>query len=98
MSEKENKLSLTEDHFSREDTHEEKTEELMSSTGQLESAIAKHIKLLRNLTDEEVKKKIVIKICELRIKLNELNDLNEQLYVCGHKLIAENETKSSSQL
>ncbi|CAG2117335.1 unnamed protein product, partial [Medioppia subpectinata] len=41
---------------------------------------------------------IVIKICELRIKLNELNDLNEQLYVCGHKLIAENETKSSSQL
>ncbi|CAG2172155.1 unnamed protein product [Oppiella nova] len=92
-----NKLSLTEDHFSR-DTEEEKTEELISTSAQMESTIAKHINILRNITDENVKKKLVKKIIELRIKLNQLNDINEQLYVCGHKLMPMNETKSGSQL
>ena len=73
--------------------------EKVSTSGQIESAICKHIKVLRTQTDEELKKKLVQKICELRIKLNQLNDLNEELYLSGHKLIKyEDNGKSGSQL
>ena len=58
----------------------------MSTCDQIESAIAKHIKVLRSQTDDDLKRKLVQKICELRIRLNHLNDINEQMYVCGHKL------------
>ena len=71
----------------------------VSTSAQIESAIAKHIKVLRSQTDDELKKKLVHKICELRIKLNELNDINEQMYFSGHKLIKSDDNgKSSSQL
>lgn len=72
----------------------------MSTESQIESSIAKYIKVLRNQSDEELKKKLVIKVCELRIKLNQLNDFNDQTFVCGHKLIKfnANDFKSGSAL
>ncbi|XP_054161998.1 differentially expressed in FDCP 8 homolog [Oppia nitens] len=98
-STEDSKLSLTEDHFSQDKYQlDADTDELMSTTSQMESAIDKHIKILRRVTDDDIKKKLVIKICELRIKLNQLNDINEQLYVCGHKLVQRNDNKIGSQL
>lgn len=113
MNKYESDLVLTEDHFKNDQSGEELVSicdrvlssdlipdrQQVSVCDQIESAIAKHIKVLRNQTDEQLKKKLVKKICELRIKLNQLNDINEQMYVCGHKLSkCEENSKNVMQL
>ena len=66
----------------------------------MEVAIAKLIKQLRMESCNETKRNLVAKICQLRIHLNEINEINEQqnMHVFGHKFINSDNYKNSSYL
>jgi len=88
-------LEISEDHFRIEDDVGD--EVIFTSRSQLETAIAKYMKLLRiQGEDQAMKRKLVEKICELRIKLNQMLEVNEQLYVNGHRLVKLNNGNISS--
>lgn len=52
----------------------------------VERAIRRYMKLIRcEETDSEKKKKLIIKLCDLRVRLSQLNDEMDQKYLNGHR-------------
>lgn len=63
----------------------------------VERAIRRYMKLIRcEETDSEKKKKLIIKLCELRIRLNQLNEEMDQKYLNGHRFNNKPNSSSSS--
>ena len=61
----------------------------------VERAIRRYMKLIRcEETDSTKKKKLILKLCELRIRLNQLNEEMDQKYLNGHRF--NNKPNSSS--
>ncbi|RWS11591.1 DUF4206 domain containing protein-like protein [Dinothrombium tinctorium] len=67
-------------------------EEIPNNKVQLEEAISKYMKLIRvQNSDEEIKKRWIKRLCDLRVKLNELNENSEQCIIFGHRFKRDDE-------
>ena len=52
----------------------------------IERAIRRYIKLIRlQDTDEQTRRKLIVKLCDLRIQLNEMNESMEETYFRSHR-------------
>ena len=63
----------------------------------IERAIRKYIKLIRlQDTDEQTRRKLIVKLCELRIRLNEMNEAIEETYFKSHRFSSSNKSSNVS--
>jgi hypothetical protein len=54
---------------------------------QLQQLIQRHIRLIRvDCADERTKRQLIVRLCELRIKLNEISEEEEAKFIVGHLL------------
>lgn len=91
-------LILSEDHFSELAEEELDSEGLPLEKRDVERAIRRYIRLIRleeTDSDPEKKKKLIVKLCQLKIRLNQMNEEEETKFFNGHRL---NRSKSSSIL
>lgn len=62
-------------------------EQVPNDKAQLQDLIQRHIQLIRvDCADERTKRQLIVRLCELRIKLNEISEEEEAKFVCGHSL------------
>ena len=63
----------------------------------LEQMIQRYIRLIRvDCADEKTKRELIVRLCELRIKLNALNEEEDIKYTCGHFFVDSQLTSLSS--
>ena len=83
-------LILSEEHFTDLAETELDSQGLPIEKKDVERAIRRYIKLIRLEDspdqDPDKKKKLIIRLCQLRIRLNQMNEELEEKYLNGHRL------------
>ena len=80
-------LILSDDHLTDLSEDNLDSQGLPIDRKDLERAIQKYIRLIRLEHDsEEKRKKLIVRLCQLRIRLNQMNEEIEEKFLNGHRL------------